>query len=130
MTRALTLSEAAAELRKSRRWLQDWLAKNPVDAFGKPFCSKLGRTRVFREADIARILDATMDQPCPSKSTRPAPVKRRIIQSGGHTSGALWTEAQELLKSPLRSESLKSSKARSNVVSIQRSPSSRPPQPS
>src|SRR6266576_963414 len=108
MPNALTLPEAAKELRKSKRWLQDWLANNPVDAVGLPFCSKLGRTKVFRETDIARILDATLDQPCRSKSPHPAPVKRRTIRAGGHTSGSLWTEAQELLKSPLQSENSKS----------------------
>jgi len=127
MMRALTLSETAAELRKSPRWLQDWLAKNPVDAFGKPFCSKLGRTRVFREADIARILDATMDRPCPSKSARLAPEKRQIIQSGERTSALLWTEAQELLRKPLQSSSDGSSKPQSNVVNIPQHQSSRTP---
>jgi len=60
VSRALTLPEAAKELRKSKRWLQDWLANNPVDAVGRPFCSQLGRSKVFRESDISRILDATM----------------------------------------------------------------------
>lgn len=37
MSRALTLDEAAAELRKTMRWLKEWLAKNPVDEAGVPF---------------------------------------------------------------------------------------------
>jgi hypothetical protein len=42
MTRLMTLSEAASELRKSRRWLQEWLRKHPVDRHGMPFYSPLG----------------------------------------------------------------------------------------
>lgn len=58
MSRARKLDEAAAELRKSKRWLQDWLAKNPVDERGRPFCSKLGRTRLFDDADISLLRKA------------------------------------------------------------------------
>jgi hypothetical protein len=58
MSRALTLAETASELRKSKRWLQDWLAKNPVDAFGRPFCSKLGRTHLFDVGDLGRLRQA------------------------------------------------------------------------
>ena len=36
MSRALTFNEAAAELGTSRRWLEYWLAKHPVDASGMP----------------------------------------------------------------------------------------------
>ena len=108
----------------------DWLAKNPVDAFGRPFFSKLGRTRLFDDADISRIKEANRVAPCPSKSSRPAPVKRRTIRSEAHISGSLWTEAQELLRKPLRSDSSRSSKQPSNVVNIQRSQKSRTLQPS
>ncbi len=55
MTRALTLPEAAAELRKTPRWLKDWLAKNPVDETGLPFYVPMGRTLTFDPADIKRI---------------------------------------------------------------------------
>ena len=40
----------------------------------------------------------------------------------------LWNEAQELLRKPLQSSNERSSKARSNVVSIPRNPSNRTPQ--
>ena len=33
MTRAMTMDEAAKALRKSRRWLEEWLRKNPVNDF-------------------------------------------------------------------------------------------------
>lgn len=55
MSRALTLDEAAAELRKTPRWLKEWLGKHPVDAAGVPFYVPLGRTKTFETADIARI---------------------------------------------------------------------------
>ena len=32
MSRSLTIDEAATELRKTSRWLKEWLAKHPVDA--------------------------------------------------------------------------------------------------
>jgi hypothetical protein len=55
MTRGLTIDEAAAELRKTSRWLKEWLGKHPVDAAGVPFYVPLGRTKTFEAADIARI---------------------------------------------------------------------------
>lgn len=55
MTRALTLDETATELRKTPRWLKDWLAKNPVDEAGIPFYLKMGRTKIFETSDVARI---------------------------------------------------------------------------
>lgn len=120
MSHPLTLAEAASRLRKSKRWLQDWLAQNPVDAAGRPFCSRLGRSRLFRESDIDRILDATAasNQPCRSSSTRPAPVKRRTGRSVDPICGSAWTEAQELTGDPQLSASSTGFKTRSNVVSI------------
>jgi hypothetical protein len=55
MTRVFTLAEAAAELRKSKRWLQEWLSKHPVDETGTPFYVPMGRSKTFDEADISRI---------------------------------------------------------------------------
>jgi hypothetical protein len=55
MSRALTLDEAAADLRVSRRWLEYWLADHPVDAAGTPFYVPMGRRKTFELTDIARI---------------------------------------------------------------------------
>jgi hypothetical protein len=33
----MTVDEAATELRKSRRWLLEWLRSHPMDADGQPF---------------------------------------------------------------------------------------------
>jgi hypothetical protein len=52
----LTINEAAAELRVSRRWLEYWLAANPVDAAGVPFYVPMGRSKKFASTDIERML--------------------------------------------------------------------------
>ena len=64
MTKGLDIKEAAGRLCKTPRWLRTWLSKHPVDAYGVPYCSQLGRTKVFSEGDVARILDATRVAPC------------------------------------------------------------------
>ena len=55
MTKAFTIDEAASELRKTTRWLKDWLVSNPVDEAGIPFYIPLGRSKTFEPSDIARI---------------------------------------------------------------------------
>lgn len=55
MTHSLTLIEAAAELRISKRTLQNWLSQYPVDAEGVPFYIKIGRAKTFEPNDIDRI---------------------------------------------------------------------------
>jgi hypothetical protein len=56
--RALILSEAAIELRKSRRWLQTWLSLHPADAAGVPFYAPFGRTKTFDDSDLRRLQEA------------------------------------------------------------------------
>ena len=51
----LTLKEAAAELRVSKRWLEYWLADHPVDAAGVPFYIPMGSRKKFEPADLDRI---------------------------------------------------------------------------
>ena len=119
LTGPYTLAEAAVRLRKSKRWLQAWLAENPMDAAGRPFCSKLGRSRLFREGDIERILDASMSAPpCRSSFSRPAPEKRRTGPSAAATCASLLTEAQELLGEAQLNLNSVGSKRPSNVVNI------------
>src|SRR5262245_22277960 len=106
----LTGSEVAQRLHKSRRWLQDYLRKHP-------YYRLAGRTKIFTEADILRLYEAL---PCPSSSGLPGKEKRRIGQSVAHTSGFMWSEAQELLASASLTSSSKSGRVRSNVVSLPR----------
>lgn len=123
----LTLKEAAAKLRKSERWLWDWLDKHPRDRFDRPYYHLAGRTKLLSEGDLARIYE---DLPCPSSFVRPARAKRRTGKSEDRTSESLWNEAQELLKSPLQNDSSTSSSAPSNVVSIQKNQSIQTRRPS
>src|SRR5690349_14096203 len=55
MTKAFTIDEVAADLRKTPRWLKEWLAENPVDEAGVPFYVPMGRSKTFEPSDIARI---------------------------------------------------------------------------
>src|SRR5262245_22623339 len=102
----LTLDEAAAKLRKSRRWLQSFLREHP-------YYRLAGRTKLFTEADINRPYEAL---PCPSNSSRRA--SRRFSRSGVHTSASTLTEALRLASEPLPRKSSSSGNARLNVVSL------------
>jgi len=51
----LTMKEAAAELRVSKRWFQYWLAEHPVDAAGVPFYIPMGSRKKFEPQDLDRI---------------------------------------------------------------------------
>ena len=71
MSPVYTLDEAGARLHKSRRWLQDWLGDHPADRFGNPFFAQLGRTKVFTDDDLNRILAACKeDQRCRNSPPR------------------------------------------------------------
>src|SRR5215813_3982884 len=73
------MEEAAERLHKSRRWLQDWLRFHPADSLGKPFYAQLGRTKVFTDESLSRLLAACMeDQRCRSSSSRRVRVGARI----------------------------------------------------
>lgn len=54
----LTIHEAAEALRKSERWLHEWLRSHPADRHGRPFYARAGRTKIFTAADIDRIDEA------------------------------------------------------------------------
>jgi hypothetical protein len=86
MPRRLTLDEAAAELRKSRRWLLDWLRAHPRDGNGQLFYTPAGRDKLLHDTDIARIEIALREgQTCRSNSGRRGPVRRRTLRSAGPT---------------------------------------------
>jgi hypothetical protein len=101
MTRALFLDEAAAELRKTPRWLREWLRAHPVDQDGEPYFTPVGREKIFEQADVARIkltLRETVRRR--SRSGRRAPVKRRTLKSEEPISESMWKLAAELTNDP------------------------------
>lgn len=101
MTKAFTVEEAAEALRKTPRWLRDWLRSNPADKSGEPYFTPVGRDKILHQADIARIEFALREGvKCRSVSGRRAPVKRRIMKSGERTSDSEWKLAAELLNDP------------------------------
>jgi hypothetical protein len=122
MTRALTIDEAADELRKSKRWLLEWLRLHPMDSDGEPFYTPVGRDKIFHQSDIARIERALRGKiPCRSNSGRRAPVKRRILKSEERTSESEWKLAAELTSDPsLANNSARSKTASKNTGNIRR----------
>jgi hypothetical protein len=114
-----TLSEAARDLHKSRRWLQDFLSRNPVDSESRPFYRLAGRTKLIDEDAFHRIYEAL---PCPSNSLPRAPAAPRTSRSEEPTCASTWIEAAALLKEPLLAASCATSKSRSSVVSIRKDP--------
>lgn len=99
--RALTLDEAAAELRKSARWLLEWLRKHPRDNDGEPYFTPVGRDKIFHQADIARIERALRESiQCHSRSGRRVQAKRPISKSADRTSESEWRSAAELTNDP------------------------------
>src|SRR6516165_1621370 len=106
MSRIFTMEEAAKELRKSRRWFQDWLRLHPADAAGYPYYTPVGRTKTLDESDIARIRAALREKErCRLSSLSPVRAKRRTTRAVANTSGNTLTEARNLVRnlSPSRS---------------------------
>src|SRR5262245_13788079 len=83
-----TMTEAAEQLRASRRWLQEFIKKNP-------FYRLRGNRKVFTPSDITRLQDAL---PCPSTCRPPGARKHRITKSAEATLASAWTRAQEQLR--------------------------------
>lgn len=114
MGKALTLDEAAESLRKTPRWLLEWLRKHPADKTGEPYFTPVGRDKIFHPVDIQRIELALREKvKCRSSSDRRAPVKRRTMKSAGLISESEWRLAAELTNDP----SLANSSERSRSAS-------------
>jgi hypothetical protein len=116
----LTIDEVAAELRKTPRWLKEWLRANPADNDGEPYYTPVGRDRIFHQTDVARIERALREgMQCRSNSGRRAPVKRRTMKSAGRTSESEWKLAAELTSDRSLTNSFEKSKSASkNTDSI------------
>jgi hypothetical protein len=121
MSRRLTLKEVAAELRKTPRWLLEWLRAHPRDAQGEPYYTPVGRDKIFHPNDITRIESALRGElQCRSNSGRRALAKRRIMKSAGRTSESEWKLAAELTNDHSLSNSSEESKSASrNTVNTQ-----------
>jgi len=118
------LKEVASALRKSERWLWDWLKKHPQDRDGRPFFRLAGRTKILTAEDITRLSEALL---CHSPSGPRARAKRRIMKSGARTSESLLNEARELLTRNSPSDNCARSSAQSSAARVNRKPSSRRP---
>lgn len=114
MSRALTLDEAAETLRKTSRWLMEWLRKHPKDKVGEPYFTPVGRDKIFHQTDISRIEIALREGvKCRSSSGRRVPAKRRTMKSEGRTLDSEWRQAAELLNDPSLLNSSERSKSAS-----------------
>jgi hypothetical protein len=97
----LTLEEAAPELRKTPRWLNEWLLAHPVDDQGIPFYTPVCRNKILLPSDITRIEAALRGElHCRSNSARRAQVKRRTSKSEAPISESLLKLAAELTNDP------------------------------
>ena len=99
MTRAapFTLDEAAAALRKPKRWLQEWLRDHPLDKYGEPYYTPVGRDKLFHQNDIDRIeLTLREEVKCRLNSDRRGKAKRPTSRSGDHISESEWKLVAEL----------------------------------
>lgn len=92
MSKLPTIEETAGRLRVSKRTLREWLAKRPYDANGNSFFGRIGRTIIFREADVERIIEATRNP------LFLQPKGDRTVQAAKSASTAdAWIEAERLL---------------------------------
>jgi hypothetical protein len=116
MSRPYTIAEAAERLRKTKRWLMEWLRSHPADLDGELYYTPVGRDKILHDRDIARIeLALRGELKCRSHSGRRAQVRRRITKYAGPTSDAAWKLAAELTSDPSLSKS--SDKSRSALSS-------------
>src|SRR5579863_8738257 len=92
MTPLATMPEVAAQLRVSRRWLQDFLKEHP-------YYRMAGNKKVFTTADIQQLVDSL---PCPSNSSRRVSVKARTGAYVARISASMSTELRELLERSLQ----------------------------
>ncbi|MCL8385808.1 helix-turn-helix domain-containing protein [Xanthobacter aminoxidans] len=105
-----TMEEAAAELRISRRALQDLVKDHPHYA-------QNGHRKLFSESDIRALWEAMR---CHSSSSRPSRAKRRTGTSAEPTSDNTLRRLRERLSKPLPESSSRPARRKSNVVGFPR----------
>jgi hypothetical protein len=115
---------AALPVRKTRRWLIEYLHRHPLDAGGRPLYRRLGRDWLIY---YDRLIDSLPGprQTCRSKSSSRATRAPKTSTSGAATSASLWIELAALTGDPslaaFSSGSNKpSSAATGNVIPIRR----------
>ena len=120
----LEIEQVANALHVTVRWLQEWLRAHPVDAMGEPYCTPVGRKRLFHPSDITRIEQSLRGEiKCRYTSGRRAPAKALPTKSVARTSESAWNEASALLNSP----SLKGLSGTSSAASRTTGNTLRPP---
>jgi hypothetical protein len=111
--RILHMPDVARELGRSVRWLQYYLRDNP---HGR----KVGRTRIFTEADFQRLLDSlpqdTGTKLCLSSSSRRTRSARPITGSEALSTASTWTDRVRRQIKEKRERSLKAGQDKSSVV--------------
>lgn len=124
MTIRLSLQEAAAELRKSPRWLLEWLRARPRDKSGEAYYTPVGRDKLFHPADIARIEQALREEvACHSASDRRVKAKPRTSKSVDPTWASQLKRAAELTGDrSLLNNCEKSNSASNSTASTPRQP--------
>jgi hypothetical protein len=128
MTRAapFTLDEAAAALRKPKRWLQEWLRDHPLDKYGEPYYTPVGRDKLFHQNDIDRIeLTLREEVKCRLNSDRRGKAKRPTSRSGDHISESEWKLVAELTNDQSLSSKNATSKSASRSTDNTRHPNLR-----
>jgi hypothetical protein len=115
---AFNIDIAAERLGVKRRWLQDWLRSHPQDVYGVPFYRLAGKTKLFTQSDLHRILGALptprLVPPC-SSSIRRGQVTRRG-RFAANTSESVLSEALALASGKLPPISSPSGKKKSNAA--------------
>ena len=94
MTVVLTLDEVASIVHKSRRWLREWLRDNPRDVYDRPLFGKAGRTMLFTQEHIQRIVELLSTPGPPVRPERK--YRRRPSPYASKDEEQLWVRAAEL----------------------------------
>jgi hypothetical protein len=102
----------ALPVRKSRRWLVEFLHSTKTDPHGRPLYRMLGRDKLVY---LDRLIEA---MPCPSKLLPAGTRKRKTSTSGAPTSKSELTRLAELTGVPLQGESATTSSEPSSGENI------------
>jgi hypothetical protein len=77
-------AEVAAHLHRSKRWLSEWLLKNPIDRYKQPLHSTIGHTKRFTGDQIVQIIDMILTQEEDENPRPEAPGWVYFVDGGEH----------------------------------------------